>query len=67
MQVLSAVFNSDVTYSEIDLKAWSLWSDDFLPWEPKGSVHTLQSCCITHDARCACQNRVARELAKRLL
>ncbi|GAA56601.1 retrovirus-related Pol polyprotein from type-1 retrotransposable element R2 [Clonorchis sinensis] len=29
-------------------------------------MHILQSCWITHDARCARPNRVARELAKRL-
>ncbi|GAA54342.1 retrovirus-related Pol polyprotein from type-1 retrotransposable element R2 [Clonorchis sinensis] len=29
-------------------------------------VHILQFCWITHDARCARHNRVARELAKRL-
>ncbi|KER23834.1 hypothetical protein T265_08378 [Opisthorchis viverrini] len=34
--------------------------------QPEGSVHILQSCWITHDARCARHNRVARELAKYL-
>ncbi|GAA56809.1 retrovirus-related Pol polyprotein from type-1 retrotransposable element R2 [Clonorchis sinensis] len=34
--------------------------------QPESLVHILQSCWITHDARCARHNRVARELAKRL-
>ncbi|GAA52320.1 retrovirus-related Pol polyprotein from type-1 retrotransposable element R2 [Clonorchis sinensis] len=34
--------------------------------QPDSLVHILQSCWITHDARCARHNRVARELAKRL-
>ncbi|GAA54331.1 retrovirus-related Pol polyprotein from type-1 retrotransposable element R2 [Clonorchis sinensis] len=34
--------------------------------QPGSLVHILQSCWITHDARCAHHNRVARELAKRL-
>ncbi|GAA57410.1 nuclear factor related to kappa-B-binding protein [Clonorchis sinensis] len=34
--------------------------------QPESLVHILQSCWITHDARCAHHNRVARELAKRL-
>ncbi|GAA47163.1 retrovirus-related Pol polyprotein from type-1 retrotransposable element R2 [Clonorchis sinensis] len=34
--------------------------------QPESLVHILQFCWITHDARCARHNRVARELAKRL-
>ncbi|GAA56935.1 retrovirus-related Pol polyprotein from type-1 retrotransposable element R2, partial [Clonorchis sinensis] len=34
--------------------------------QPESLMHILQSCWITHDARCARHNRVARELAKRL-
>ncbi|GAA55723.1 retrovirus-related Pol polyprotein from type-1 retrotransposable element R2 [Clonorchis sinensis] len=34
--------------------------------QPESLVHILQSCWITHDARCARHNRVARELSKRL-
>ncbi|GAA48365.1 retrovirus-related Pol polyprotein from type-1 retrotransposable element R2 [Clonorchis sinensis] len=34
--------------------------------QPESLVHILQSCRITHDARCARHNPVARELAKRL-
>ena len=33
---------------------------------PESLSHILQSCLITHDARCARHNRVAKELAKKL-
>ena len=34
--------------------------------QPESLAHILQSCWITHDARCARHNRVAKDLARRL-
>lgn len=34
--------------------------------QPESLAHILQSCWITHDARCARHNRVAKEFARRL-